>query len=355
MNQTLLDVLRFSSEAAVLLRQGRIVFANHEAKRLLGADCEGAPARPLLMQDDGELPEGAALLYTRIGGEEATLRVRPTEEGLLVFLERERALPALLNDAFLYQLRDNLQTVETAAAALRPRLEEQGDASSLEALSGLTRGALRLTRLVQNAALARELYSRELPFSPQELDLSLLCHAALDAAQEQLPALALERDIPEGLRLVGDARLLRQLFFNLLSNALLHGEAEHIRVTLRRGARQLLLTVADDGRGIPEERLASVFSQYRGERELSEMREGVGLGLSAARAAALLHGGTLLLESREQRGTLVRVSLSRELSRGKLSCPARDGLRPELCGMRELQIGLADCLPASAFRERYMD
>ena len=82
------------------------------------------------------------------------------------------------------------------------------------------------------------------------------------------------------------------------------------------------------------------------------MGRGPGLGLSVSRGVAQLHGGTLLLESRENRGTAVRVTLSRKLSaRGQL----REDGSEEGYSSRDLLTGLADCLPEEAFSEKYLD
>lgn len=355
MDQTIWNVLSLSPEPAVLVRGEELVFANREAKRLLGEDCTGAPAAELLGLPPGALPSGEALTATSRWGEELTLRMRPLGDALLIFFERRSDLPGLVNEALLYTLRANLQTLETAAGSLRPALEDEGRAALLEPLASLTRSLCALTRLTENAALAHSLETQDAPFAPEKLDLSLLLHAALDAAEEHLPALRITRQIQPGLILVGDAGLLRQLLFNLLSNALIHGEARQIAVSLRSTPQFLLLVVADDGKGIPEGELETAFNGYRAAADLTKLQKGAGLGLSAARAVAQLHGGTLLLESAVGRGTAVRVSLSRSLEAGTLFCVGQRRAVAEHCTMRELQLGLTDSLPLDAFREQYMD
>ena len=81
------------------------------------------------------------------------------------------------------------------------------------------------------------------------------------------------------------------------------------------------------------------------------MLSGAGLGLTVVRSAACLHGGTLLLESRQGKGTTVRVSLSRHISSSVLKSPGED-LEP---GIKTVLTGLADCLPDECYTERYMD
>ena len=348
---SIIEVLRHSSEAAVLVEEGRVSYANRAAKKLLGEECVTRSAEELLGLP---LPEGTALLDAAAHEEPLLLRVSPLDGAQLVFLEPQREAAAAMGGSVLFQLRSKLQTIETAASLLRERLEDQGQTEELEKLAYLTRSGFSLARLTENAALIRATPDQTAPFL-ELLDLSLLLHAALDAVEEELPALTIHRAIPSDLRLVADAALLRQLLFNLISNAVQHGGATALSVTVVRKPREVLLTVADSGAGIPEERMAEVFNRSRREETLTELARGSGLGLGAARAIAQLHGGRLMLESREGAGTQVRVSLSRTLEPSELNCLRPQGVMAELCTMREVQLGLVDCLPASAFREQFMD
>ena len=94
------------------------------------------------------------------------------------------------------------------------------------------------------------------------------------------------------------------------------------------------------------QRLHTVLERYRYGGGLLESDHGPGLGLTAAREIARLHGGTLLLESREGIGTAVRVSLSRVLKpQGTLHNATPDYDR----SYDSILTGLAPCLPPEAF------
>lgn len=100
---------------------------------------------------------------------------------------------------------------------------------------------------------------------------------------------------PTGQTVRGDHELLVQLMANLVENALQHCPAgTTIKVALRGSPRGPVVTVADDGPGIPEDQRENVFRRfYRLERERST--PGHGLGLSLVRAIADLHGATVTL------------------------------------------------------------
>lgn len=113
-----------------------------------------------------------------------------------------------------------------------------------------------------------------------------------------------------------------------------------------------MISVNDDGCGIAPDKLHFVFDRYRHGFGISDIDHGAGLGLTAALAIANLHGGTLLLESREGSGTTVRASFSRNPVPTQLLCAAQEESER---GMRTLLTGLANCLPDSCFGEKYAE
>lgn len=120
--------------------------------------------------------------------------------------------------------------------------------------------------------------------------VELYAPSAEDAGQ----SLSLDGPLPAGAAVLGDRGLLGQVVANLIENAMRHCPAgTRIRVGLTAGAR-VVLTVADDGPGIPEEERGHVLRRlYRLER--SRTTPGSGLGLALVDAIATLHGATLTL------------------------------------------------------------
>ena len=348
MEQSLSDILALSGEPALLVKLGKITFLNAGARRILG-ECTGESAEERLGLDLRVTPARAFLADTRIDGQSYILRVNRVAEGRLVFLMKQAEAPLILNDAFLYTLRSNLMTLGLALDKLRPAAEDLRSAEILADLTALTASYYKLMRLSDNASLVRDMFEQRAAAVPSELDMSLLCHAVLDAVETCFPERSFVRDIPGGIRLNADARLIRQLLFNLISNALTHAGASILRLGLSETEESVVITFADNGDGIPAEELATVFGRYRGGFDPRELGGGVGLGLTACRAVTQLHGGTLLLESRPDQGTAIHASFSKRTAADKL------GMSDELCSMRELLLGLADCLPLEYFEEKYLD
>ena len=138
-----------------------------------------------------------------------------------------------------------------------------------------------------------------------------------------------------------------------IDNSLTHAEG-CTRVSLRliEDHERVVISVNDDGCGIAPEKLHFVFDRYRHGFGIADIDHGAGLGLTAALAIANLHGGTLLLESREEVGTTVRASFSRNPVPSQQLYAAQE--EPER-GMRALLTGLADCLPDRCFGEKYAE
>ncbi len=103
----------------------------------------------------------------------------------------------------------------------------------------------------------------------------------------------------------GDALRIRQVLYHLVANAIgFSTEGQTIVVSARRDQQHMILSVSDQGRGIPEEALGRVFERFESNTNGSNHR-GVGLGLSMVKAFVALHQGQLDLKSAPGEGTTV--------------------------------------------------
>jgi signal transduction histidine kinase len=106
----------------------------------------------------------------------------------------------------------------------------------------------------------------------------------------------------------GDQSLLVQMLSNLIENAILHTpHGTTISLALSCGDAEAVVTVSDDGPGVPEEEHAKIFQRlYR--REVSRTQRGHGLGLSLVAAIAELHGATITVPHGAAPGLTVRIA-----------------------------------------------
>lgn len=106
----------------------------------------------------------------------------------------------------------------------------------------------------------------------------------------------------------GDTADLRRALANLIANAVQYGGVARVRTLAGAGRAEII--VEDDGPGLPETELDSVFEPFnRAERSRSRETGGAGLGLTVARQAARAHGGDVTLENRPGGGLTARLTL----------------------------------------------
>jgi heavy metal sensor kinase len=109
----------------------------------------------------------------------------------------------------------------------------------------------------------------------------------------------------------GDVTRLKQLFINLVDNALIYTpEGGSVRVDMQVEADQVTVTVADTGMGVEPEYLPHIFERfYRTDEARSRNQQGTGLGLAIAQSAAQAHHGQITVSSTLGRGTTFAVIL----------------------------------------------
>ena len=114
--------------------------------------------------------------------------------------------------------------------------------------------------------------------------------------------------------IVGDPVALRRLFENLIENARRYGGGEiAVRLVKLAGGREV--RIEDNGPGLPEDQLDTVFEPFRrGENSRSRETGGIGLGLGIARAIARAHGAKLRIENRPEGGLVAIVHFPECLS-----------------------------------------
>ena len=149
-----------------------------------------------------------------------------------------------------------------------------------------------------------------------------------------------------------NAAWLSQALWHLLSNALKACSAGgRVTVTLKVQRPHVLLQVADDGCGIPPERQELLHQWFQRPMTPELMAGGLGLGLPLARQVARLHGGQLLLDSRQDAGTTATLVLPMRRTEMVLG----DEILDYTGGFQRVLLELSDALPNEAFLSRHLD
>ncbi|KAA2237888.1 PAS-domain containing protein [Salinarimonas soli] len=148
--------------------------------------------------------------------------------------------------------------------------------------------------------------SLELDLSP--VDIRETIESAVRGLDDRLADTRIHLDIqvPAGIgTFVADQKRVRQVLYNLLSNAIgFSSEGQTVTIRARKVEGEVLFEVTDQGRGMPPEVRAKVFERFES-NTLGTRHRGVGLGLSIVRSFVELHGGRIDLASAPGQGTTV--------------------------------------------------
>nr|MDQ3368681.1 ATP-binding protein [Myxococcota bacterium] len=154
-------------------------------------------------------------------------------------------------------------------------------------------------------------YANPRPNQPVDFDLGILVRETLQVARADQAFADIEpiEEIEPPLAVSADPAKIRQVVWNLLRNAADAAAAggKHVRVGARAGEHDdVLITVADDGPGIPADQLGRIFDPF-----FTTKRKGTGLGLATCHSIIAEHGGRIDVASTVGQGTTMVVTLPR--------------------------------------------
>jgi two-component system OmpR family sensor kinase len=211
-----------------------------------------------------------------------------------------------------HELRTPLAAIRGYAELTR-RSDDDVPPRVAHAMRRVESESARMTTLVNDLLLLARLDSGR-PLESDSVDLSRLVVDAVSDAHIAGPDHAWRLDLPPDPVLVtGDTQRLHQALANLLSNARTHTPSGTTVTTGLRanGDGRVVLTVTDDGQGIPPELLPEVFERFaRGDTSRSRNAGSTGLGLAIVAAVVHAHGGTVAVRSQPGE-TVFTVELSR--------------------------------------------
>ena len=169
---------------------------------------------------------------------------------------------------------------------------------------------------------------------------SLVEHTGVQLRYEGLP-----RDVLS----LADPEQLERAVLNILSNAIkFTPKGGTIDARLTQNGNFLRLSIQDTGSGIPDSVRGSVFDRYLRQPALEDSRYGIGLGMVLIRAAATSHGGAVLIDHPEGKGTRITITLAiRRSTDNQLRSPI---MRIDYAGERDhALLELSGCIPAELY------
>jgi two-component system, OmpR family, sensor kinase len=236
-----------------------------------------------------------------------------TLEEMLMALDSARGETQAMLDRqrqFVADASHELRTPLTSILTNLELLEADLAGEEREIARSALRSSQRMRRLVSDLLLlARADAGREAPHEPVNL-ASIVREAAAEVAPTALDHdLSVDAD-DVGLTVDGAADELHRLAVNLIGNAVSHTPAgTSVHACVKRSGMSVVLTVEDDGPGVPVELRDRIFDRFvRGAGDAGPT-SGSGLGLAIVKAVADSHGGSVALESPEEGGARFVVTL----------------------------------------------
>jgi signal transduction histidine kinase len=318
---------RMNDGVVVLDDRGRPVFANPPARRLVGLPLAALPARlpveELATLAWRSLREGRtieAVVEVWFPGRASLLsHAAPLEDAsgvVLVIhdvtleLRTQRMRREFVTHAS-HELKSPVAGLQVLAEAVRAAVKDDPVAAGGFA-DRMATETDRLGRLIADLLdLSRLEEAGGVPETP--VDLSLLVRAEVTSAgyAAERKGMSLAGDVEPGVWVRGEQSQLGLLARNLLENAVRYTpDGGSVRVTLRREEGDAVLTVVDDGIGIPLEAQSRVFERfYRVDQARTRDTGGTGLGLAIVKHITELHGGVVAVESELGRGSAFSARL----------------------------------------------
>ncbi|MCW5732248.1 MAG: response regulator [Alphaproteobacteria bacterium] len=297
----------------------------------------GAPNLPILILT-GNDDEAAAIEALKSGAEDylvkgqgdghlivRAMRYAIERKRIVAMLKEAKEAAELANRAksqFLANMSHELRTPLNAIIGFSQIIREQtagppvADCYRDYANDILTSG-MHLLELINDILDLSKIEAGKLDLLESVIEIGELVESCLRPMQARSSesgirlVTALPRDLPG---LWADARKMRQILFNLISNSMKFTQpGGRVEVRAELDGEGLELAVADDGIGIAQEDIPRVLTPFvQVESTLTRRHSGTGLGLPIARSLAELHGGSLSIESAPGAGTTVRVRMPGE-------------------------------------------
>jgi signal transduction histidine kinase len=289
---------------------GRLTFAFEEMRRALNDKLRSSTEINLSLE--AEVTRRTAELERRNKELADALEQLQHAQDELVRSEKMASMGRLVA-GIAHEINNPVNAVVNTAGPLETTLDElKGDAQSIadvkEMIAVIQRGANRTKEIVQ----ALHNYSRGDDERLVELDLQRSIDETLDLLRHQLKnGITVERHYGDVGRVRGRTAL-NQVFMNLITNAAQAVAEKHengggrIDITAERKNGQVLITVADNGPGIPPDVLPRIFDPFFTTKDVGQ---GSGLGLSIVHGIVERHGGTISVDSEVGKGTRFQVSL----------------------------------------------
>ncbi len=237
------------------------------------------------------------------------------EEKLSELLSKEKDLNYMKTQfisMISHEFRTPMTLINSAAQMLKKFRSQLSDEDVDNYLTRILKSVDNMTGMIENVIFLGKSDSASLSFQPRSVDI---CKIAKEIVNESIILYGTERQInlecnvDEGLAML-DEDLIRQIFINLLTNALKYSpDDSQVEFNIIFDGETCVFIVQDYGIGIPQSEQTEIFELFHRASNVGNI-SGTGLGLAVVKRALELHGGNMELKSISNQGTIFKIIIS---------------------------------------------
>ena len=256
------------------------------------------------------------------GNYEARSNIKSNIEEINKLIYSINSLGEKLNSEDLLRRRlvsDISHEIRTPLNVLQNNLEAMVDGlvpTTTEKLNSLNDEVIRFGKLLNNLNALKELESEEIDLHIEQVSIDKLISSVCDdfsvAAVEKNIQLVLNKEENKEYTLLGDTDRLKQVFINLISNAVKFTQRNgHVWIDVKSDKDYIIVQVKDNGIGIKKEDLPFIFERmYRGDKSRNKT-ERSGIGLTIVKRILTMHSATIDVDSKENKETTFTIRFKR--------------------------------------------
>lgn len=210
-----------------------------------------------------------------------------------------------------HELRTPLTSIRGSLGLINAGALGDIPGSFKEPLQIADRNATNLLHLINDLLDVQKLSTGHMEYEIESVDVSAL----IEEACENIQGMAIDKNIEikfksvPDVTIAADGQRLQQVFANVLSNAIKFSpDGESVTVGLERFGSFVCISITDQGPGVPEEFIPTLFDKFSQARRKSDT-SGTGLGLSISKSIVDAHQGTIRLDTSKNTGTTFHVEL----------------------------------------------
>lgn len=230
--------------------------------------------------------------------------------------EKERMRGNLLR-AVSHDLRTPLTSIYGSSSAIIENYDSLSKEQQMKLLGEIHEDSQWLIRMVENLLSVTRIDDGVARVTKTSTVLEELIDAVLVKFHKHYPQQDIAVEIPDDfISIPMDAMLIEQVLINILENAILHAEGmTELKLSVYVEEEKAVFEVADNGCGIPEDRLQKLFTGYleRDNTPADGTRNNMGIGLSVCSTIIKAHGGEVFARNRGEGGAVFGFSLEMEV------------------------------------------